>query len=84
MKFQPNSAAIFTVTMSWKVARASLHRSRSMVFSWHYVASVIAGFTLVAPFGRPKAKANADDRTQNVDNKTWSESRFDTARYDYL
>jgi hypothetical protein len=55
-----------------------------MEFSWHYVASVIAGFTLVAPFGRPKAKANADDRTQNVDNKTWSESRFDTARYDYF
>lgn len=55
-----------------------------MEFSWHYVASVIASFTLVAPFGRPKAKANTNDTTQNVGNKTWSESRFDTARYDYF
>jgi hypothetical protein len=55
-----------------------------MEFGWPYVASVIAGITLVAPFKRPKAKAGTDDRAWNTDDKTWSESRFDDPRYDYF
>ena len=55
-----------------------------MEFSWHYVASVSAGFTLVAPFRRLKAKVNANDKSWNADDKSWSESRFDNSRYDYF
>jgi hypothetical protein len=53
-----------------------------MEFGWHNVVSVIAGFTLVAPFWR--SKANANDRVWNTELKTWSESRFDNPRYDYF